>query len=65
MKSTNKVVGAAIATLVFIGLLFLTPLKNSAPSESVWTLIVMALAVISLICLVVFGIQAIREKKAQ
>ncbi len=63
MNVTNKVIISAVTTLVLGGLLFLTPLKNSAPSLSLLTLIVMVLAVASLVCFIVFLVKMLMEKK--
>lgn len=63
MTLTNKIIISAVATLVFGGLLFFSPLKNSAPSSSILTLLVMALAIVSLVCFLIFLIKALMPKK--
>jgi hypothetical protein len=62
MSLTNKVIILAAVTLVFGGLLFLTPLKNGSPSSSPWTLIVMVLAAVSLVCFVVYFVKMLIKK---
>jgi hypothetical protein len=62
MTIKNKAIGAAIFTVVFIGALFFTPLKESAPSESPLTFAVMILAILSLVCFIVCAIKAVKKK---